>query len=62
MIDSNYFFQQLQHPCFCVYIYIQCYLALAKGGLNADHILILPIGHHQSIISSPDYVIDEIQK
>ena len=26
----------------------QCYLALAKGGLVPDHILISPIGHYQS--------------
>lgn len=36
------------------------YLALAKGGLVADHILILPIGHHQSTTSAPSEVLDEI--
>lgn len=43
-------------------LYWQCYLALAKGGLTDEHILILPIGHHQSTVSAPSDVIDEIEK
>ncbi|CAG2205549.1 CWF19-like protein 1 [Mytilus edulis] len=41
---------------------IHTYLALAKGGLVDDHILILPIGHHQSTTSAPSEVIDEINR
>ena len=40
----------------------QTYLALAKGGLVDDHILILPIGHYQSSVTAPSEVIDEIEK
>ncbi|XP_048727502.1 CWF19-like protein 1 [Ostrea edulis] len=40
----------------------ECYLALAKGGLVPDHILILPIGHHQSMVLAPDDVREEIRK
>ena len=49
-----------------VYLYFQwifqCYLALAKGGLVPDHALILPIGHHQSMVLAPDEVRQEIDK
>jgi len=41
---------------------LQCYLALAKGGLTDDHVLILPIGHYQSTVSAPSEIIDEIDK
>lgn len=37
-------------------------MALAKGGLTGDHVMILPIGHHQSIVSAPEEVIEEIDK
>nr|XP_022339809.1 CWF19-like protein 1 [Crassostrea virginica] len=40
----------------------ECYLALAKGGLVPDHALILPIGHHQSMVLAPDEVRQEIDK
>ncbi|KAL4225333.1 hypothetical protein ACF0H5_016021 [Mactra antiquata] len=40
----------------------ETYLALAKGGLVNDHILILPIGHYQSSVTAPDEVMDEIAK
>ncbi|XP_052802923.1 CWF19-like protein 1 isoform X2 [Mya arenaria] len=40
----------------------ETYLALAKGGLVADHILILPIGHYQSSVTAPEEVINEIDK
>ncbi|XP_070532625.1 CWF19-like protein 1 [Ptychodera flava] len=38
------------------------YLALAKGGLLNDHVLILPIGHYQSTVDLPQEAIDEIQE
>ena len=40
----------------------QTYLALAKGGLVEDHVLILPIGHYQSSVTSLADVIEEIDK
>ncbi|XP_043569496.1 CWF19-like protein 1 isoform X4 [Chiloscyllium plagiosum] len=39
-----------------------CYIALAKGSLTPDHVLILPIGHHQSVVELPSEVIEEVQK
>ncbi|XP_029453116.1 CWF19-like protein 1 isoform X2 [Rhinatrema bivittatum] len=39
-----------------------CYLALAKGGLTADHILILPIGHYQSVVELSSEVLEEVAK
>ncbi|KAK3593978.1 hypothetical protein CHS0354_040718 [Potamilus streckersoni] len=38
----------------------QTYLALAKGGLVPDHVLILPIGHYQSTVMASSEVIEEI--
>ncbi|BFZ05224.1 hypothetical protein BsWGS_08263 [Bradybaena similaris] len=38
------------------------YLALAKGGLVTDHVLILPVHHHQSLVSCPEDVIQQIEK
>ncbi|XP_014665248.1 PREDICTED: CWF19-like protein 1 [Priapulus caudatus] len=38
------------------------YLALAKGGLVSDHVMILPIEHHQSITQCPEEVLEEINK
>lgn len=46
----------------CMCLYFQCYLALAKGGLVSDHVLILPIGHHQSTVSSTSDVRQEIEQ
>jgi hypothetical protein len=40
----------------------ESYLALAKGGMVPDHVLILPVGHHQSLATSPDAVKEEIEK
>lgn len=37
------------------------YLALAKGGLNDQHILILPIGHFQSLVTCSDDVLQVSQ-
>lgn len=40
----------------------EAYLALAKGGLVPDHVLILPIFHHQSLVAVPDKVLKEIEQ
>nr|XP_060613883.1 CWF19-like protein 1 [Anolis sagrei ordinatus] len=40
----------------------QCYLALAKGALCADHVLILPIGHCQSVVELPGDVVEEVEQ
>jgi len=47
-----------QYAC----VSIQSYLALAKGGMVPDHVLILPVGHHQSLSTLPDAVEEEIEK
>ena len=47
---------------FCLLSCYQCYLALAKGGLTNEHVLILPIGHYQSTVTAPSDVVDEIEK
>ncbi|XP_019403246.1 PREDICTED: CWF19-like protein 1 isoform X3 [Crocodylus porosus] len=39
-----------------------CYLALAKGGLSNDHVLILPIGHYQSVVELSSEVVEEVEK
>uniref|UniRef100_A0A8C8SC16 CWF19-like protein 1 n=1 Tax=Pelusios castaneus TaxID=367368 RepID=A0A8C8SC16_9SAUR len=39
-----------------------CYLALAKGGLSTDHVLILPIGHYQSVVELSSEVLEEVEK
>ncbi|XP_057710667.1 CWF19-like protein 1 isoform X2 [Corythoichthys intestinalis] len=39
-----------------------CYLALAKGGLNAGHVLILPIGHYRSTVELAAEVLQEMEK
>ncbi|NWH77195.1 C19L1 protein, partial [Piaya cayana] len=65
---------QLTGPCwFClaspevekhlvVSVGTHCYLALAKGGLLPDHVLILPIGHYQSVVDLPPEVVEEVAK
>ncbi|KAH9519188.1 hypothetical protein Btru_074929 [Bulinus truncatus] len=40
----------------------QVYLALAKGGVVDDHVLIIPVYHHQSLVSCPEDVIEQIDK
>lgn len=40
----------------------ESYLALAKGGLVDEHLLIMPIEHHQSILSLPESALEEISK
>ena len=39
-----------------------CYLALPKGGLTDDHVLILPIGHHANLIDLPEEVEQEVSQ
>jgi len=39
-----------------------CYLALPKGGLTEDHVLILPIGHHACLVDLPEEVDREVSK
>lgn len=34
------------------------YLALAKGGLTEEHILVLPIGHFQSLVTCAEDVLE----
>ncbi|XP_077565675.1 CWF19-like protein 1 [Stigmatopora nigra] len=38
------------------------YLALAKGGLNAGHLLILPIGHYRSTVELASEAVQEMDK
>nr|CAH0106221.1 unnamed protein product [Daphnia galeata] len=39
-----------------------CYVAMPKGPLVPEHVLILPIGHYQSIIELPEEVLEEVDK
>ncbi|XP_029020085.1 CWF19-like protein 1 [Betta splendens] len=39
-----------------------CYLAMAKGGLTPHHVLILPIGHYQSVVDLSSEVVEEMDK
>nr|XP_057921782.1 CWF19-like protein 1 isoform X2 [Doryrhamphus excisus] len=39
-----------------------CYLALAKGGLTPGHVLILPVGHYQSVVDLASEVLLEMDK
>lgn len=41
---------------------LQCYLAMAKGGLTSRHVLILPIGHYQSVVDLSSEVVQEMEK
>ena len=41
---------------------IEVYVALARGGLVENHLLILPITHHQSLSILPKEVKDEIEQ
>ncbi len=38
------------------------YLTIAKGGLNRDHLLVVPIGHFQSTVECPPEVAEEVNK
>ncbi|KAM7169369.1 LOW QUALITY PROTEIN: CWF19-like protein 1 [Macrochelys suwanniensis] len=39
-------------------VHTKCCLALAKGGLSTDHVLILPIGHYQSVVELFSEVVE----
>ncbi|KAL6116593.1 cwf19l1 [Pungitius sinensis] len=39
-----------------------CYLALAKGSLTPRHMLILPIGHYQSVVELGSEVLEEMDR
>lgn len=41
---------------------LQCYVALAKGPLVPEHVLICPIGHYQSSIELPEEALEEADK
>uniref|UniRef100_A0A2K6VLD5 Cwf19-like C-terminal domain-containing protein n=1 Tax=Onchocerca volvulus TaxID=6282 RepID=A0A2K6VLD5_ONCVO len=65
---------RIQQPCwFCLsnvdaeqYLVIsvadECYLAMPKGPLVDDHVMILSIGHIQSVVAAPQAVRDDIKK
>jgi len=38
------------------------YVALAKGGVTEDHVLVLPIVHVASSVDAPDEVLEEMFK
>lgn len=38
------------------------YMALPKGGLDPHHVLILPIGHFQSLVTCSDEVLEVCEK
>nr|CDQ04005.1 Bm3412 [Brugia malayi] len=66
--------KKVQQPCwFCLsnvdveqYLVIsvadECYLAMPKGPLVNDHVMILSIGHIQSVVAAPQAVRDDIKK
>ncbi|KAG7456028.1 hypothetical protein MATL_G00247330 [Megalops atlanticus] len=39
-----------------------CYMALAKGCLTPDHVLLLPIGHYQSVVDLAAEVVEELER
>uniref|UniRef100_A0A674E584 CWF19-like protein 1 n=1 Tax=Salmo trutta TaxID=8032 RepID=A0A674E584_SALTR len=39
-----------------------CYLALAKGSLTPRHVLVLPIGHYQSVVELSSEVVKELDR
>lgn len=38
------------------------YMALAKGGLTPDHVLLLPVGHYQAVVDLASDVVEEMEK
>lgn len=44
------------------FVWFQCYIALPKGTLVPEHVLILPIGHYQSSIDLPEEAMEEVEK
>jgi hypothetical protein len=47
---------------FIVSVGEKCYLAYAKGALNQDNLLIIPIDHVQSSIHSDEELLEEVNK
>jgi len=47
---------------FIVSVGTHCYLALPKGGLTEEHVMILPIGHHACQVDLPEEVAAELGK
>ena len=47
---------------YCFLFSFQCYIALPKGTLVPEHVLILPIGHYQSSIDLPEEAMKEVEK
>uniref|UniRef100_H2Y9K2 CWF19-like protein 1 n=1 Tax=Ciona savignyi TaxID=51511 RepID=H2Y9K2_CIOSA len=45
-----------------IYITLCCYVAMAKGGLSPDHVLILPIAHHSSSNDLPEDTMLEVTR
>ena len=41
------------HVCIMLYTPLQSYMALPKGDLVAEHVLILPIGHYAASTDTP---------
>ncbi|KAJ0056964.1 hypothetical protein NL108_000776, partial [Boleophthalmus pectinirostris] len=50
------------NPTYNILLTLQCYLALAKGALTSRHLLILPIGHYQSVVDLASDVVEEMEK
>ena len=49
--------------CVCVCVSCpQCYLAMAKGGLTPQHMLVLPIGHIQAVVHMGQEEVEELQR
>lgn len=40
----------------------ECYLALAKGGLNPEHLIITSVKHHQALVGLPDSCAKEVKQ
>uniref|UniRef100_A0A915B349 Cwf19-like C-terminal domain-containing protein n=1 Tax=Parascaris univalens TaxID=6257 RepID=A0A915B349_PARUN len=65
---------RVQQPCwFCLsnvdvekYLVVSvgshCYAAMPKGPLTDGHLMILPIGHIQSLVAAPQEVRDDVQR
>ncbi|XP_077180286.1 CWF19-like protein 1 isoform X2 [Paroedura picta] len=42
--------------------HLVCYLALAKGGLSPEHVLVLPIGHCSSMVELASEAVEEVEQ
>ena len=38
----------------------ESYLALPKGGIDDNHVLIVPVSHHANTVQAPDAVVKEM--